>query len=266
MNNRPSQAHKKKRHSWLWQEQLAAFCLAVGLLTLTGPFETYAMKFGPRLAYWSLSLAVGWAAVLTLIFILRRLPLSSAWPPLQRISLAVILAALPTAAAVATIETMLRPARNSAPTALLFVNVALIFGLIGTGLIARIRPRIAPPPPPPPVRNAFLDRLPPTLGTYLISLSMQDHYVSVTTLKGRELIHMRFSDALLELNDYPGQQIHRSHWIAAWAFTGVARDKGRLMAHLVDNRALPISRSFAKATKSMAPHRPVPKTLPKKSD
>jgi DNA-binding LytR/AlgR family response regulator len=84
----------------------------------------------------------------------------------------------------------------------------------------------------------------------------------VTTARGRDLIHMRMADALEDLGDYPGQQIHRSHWISGHAFTGTSRDNGRLMAHLVDGRTLPVSRSFAPAVRRMAPVRPEPAPLP----
>lgn len=129
--------------------------------------------------------------------------------------------------------------------------------VVGGAVVAYVRPHLSAPLRIP-TYVTFLKRLPPKLGTNLISLSSQDHYVEVITEKGRELIHMRFTDALHELRDYPGQQIHRSHWIAEHAFGGLTRENGRVMAHLSNGRSLTVSRSFTAAAREMAPA--VPKT------
>lgn len=190
---------------------------------------------------------------------IRRLPFFESRPPLLRPLTAIALAFLPIVAIAIQVDNLFRPQGGAAPVPLMLLNVGAIFALVCGILLARIRPRLTPPGIAP-ARNAFLDRLPPTLGTALISLTSQDHYVEVTTVKGRELIHMRFSDALEELADYPGQQIHRSHWISAHAFTGITRENGRLIAHLADGRTLPVSRSFAPEVRRMAPVRPMPET------
>ncbi|MEZ5714362.1 MAG: LytTR family DNA-binding domain-containing protein [Paracoccaceae bacterium] len=257
-HGKPREPHEGGgRPAWHLPEQAAGFALAVGFLTLTGPFETYDMALGPRLVYWLACIAAGWLIIPALIFALRRLPPFSAWPAFRRSLVAIALAAPLIAACVWWIDGALRPGRDGAPLWLMLVNVAAICALIGGILLARIRPRLDPPGPIP-ARNAFLDRLPPRLGTDLISLTAQDHYVEVVTAKGRELIHMRLADAIGDLADFPGRQIHRSHWISAHAFTGTSRDDGRLMAHLVDGRSLPVSRSFAPQVRRMQPVRPLP--------
>ena len=49
---------------------------------------------------------------------------------------------------------------------------------------------------------------------------MEDHYVRVFTDAGESLILLRLSDAMAEVRDVPGLQIHRSHWVAATRWTG----------------------------------------------
>ena len=65
------------------------------------------------------------------------------------------------------------------------------------------------------------------------------------TSRGRELILIRFSDALSELGDTVGTQIHRSHWVARAAFETLVTKDGKLLARLKDGTELPVSRSFA---------------------
>lgn len=243
---------------WHWPEQVGAFLLALTALTLTGPFSTHDLTLLMRLLYWTVSLGAGWLSVIALILLSKRLPILQPWPPLRRVGLAVALSALPITLVVAGIEAVLRPDTGAAPPWLLFLDVSVMCALIGGAMVARVKPRLVPPAPVP-ARNPFLDRLPPQVGTALISLTMQDHYVEVTTAKGQTLLHMRFADALRELADYPGQQIHRSHWISGHAFTGLTREGGRIVAHLVDGRSLPVSRSHSSDLKRMAPVRPAPK-------
>jgi DNA-binding LytR/AlgR family response regulator len=47
----------------------------------------------------------------------------------------------------------------------------------------------------------------------LVTLSAEDHYVRLTTTNGTKLLLIRLSDAIKEIGDMRGMQIHRSHWI-----------------------------------------------------
>lgn len=234
-----------------------AYLATVGILIVTGPFETYAMPLGLRTVYWAASIGVGWVVITAFIFAARRVTFAAGWPAFSRVLTAMCMAVPIIAVTSYWIDFALRPNRMGVSVWIFLLNVAVLSALIGGIALARIRPRLISPAALP-ARNAFLDRLPPKLGTALISLTSQDHYVEVTTAKGHDLIHMRLSDAIDALGAYPGQQIHRSHWISAHAFTGTTRDGDRLMAHLVDGRALPVSRSFAPTVRRMAPVRPLP--------
>ena len=76
----------------------------------------------------------------------------------------------------------------------------------------------------------------------LISLSVQDHYVEVTTTKGREMLLMRLRDAMREAG--AGFQIHRSHWVAEGAIHAVQRKSSAAEVTTTDGRTLPVSRSY----------------------
>lgn len=103
-----------------------------------------------------------------------------------------------------------------------------------------------PAPEPPPM----LSRLKPENRAPILRLSAEDHYTLTVTSRGRELILIRFSDALSEIGDTVGTQIHRSHWIARAAFDALVTREGKLLARLKDGTELPVSRSYAGEVKA----------------
>lgn len=100
-----------------------------------------------------------------------------------------------------------------------------------------------------PATSPFLERLPVHLGSNLLHISSQDHYVKAVTNKGSELILMRFSDAMKELADAEGLQIHRAHWVALSAVKKPIRKDGKLIIETVDGERLPVSRSHTKTVR-----------------
>ena len=97
------------------------------------------------------------------------------------------------------------------------------------------KPQISPP--------RFLDRLPPALGSELIALEMEDHYVRAHTALGSELVLLRMRDAVAELDSMDGEQVHRSWWVARGAVADVKRE-GRNVRLVLDNGLeAPVSRA-----------------------
>lgn len=105
--------------------------------------------------------------------------------------------------------------------------------------------------PPEPARNAFglpersglMALTPYHLGSDIVSLQAEDHYVRVVTERGNALVRYRFSDALNEVRSMPGIQVHRSHWVAVGAVERVRSDaKGHRLV-LKDGTEVPVSRS-----------------------
>ncbi len=129
--------------------------------------------------------------------------------------------------------------------------IAAVAGLLGQSSRVRAQSENAAPSPTrdtseetPSKEVPFLRRLPGKLGHDLIRVSVYDHYVEAHTRRGHELILIRFSDALAELEGYDGQQIHRSHWVARAAVRRIVRGESRsLFVELQDGTRLPVSRS-----------------------
>ncbi len=94
----------------------------------------------------------------------------------------------------------------------------------------------------------FPARLPPKLrGATIRAVQSEDHYLRVHTDRGSDLILMRLTDALVELEGLEGAQTHRSWWVAREAVRDVRRRDGR--ATLILDRGLeaPVSRRYARA-------------------
>jgi hypothetical protein len=102
-------------------------------------------------------------------------------------------------------------------------------------------PEICPDGTPCP---AFLRRLDPALGHEVVSVSADDHYLLVQTECGEGRVLMRFRDALDELAELEGLQIHRSHWVAEGAVARVIQRGRRHMAVLQCGAELPVSQSY----------------------
>jgi DNA-binding LytR/AlgR family response regulator len=74
----------------------------------------------------------------------------------------------------------------------------------------------------------------------------EDHYLRLHTSLGQDLILMRLSDAVAELEGLEGAQTHRSWWVAKGAVTGTERLDGRAVLTLKDGAEVPVSRGFAR--------------------
>lgn len=94
----------------------------------------------------------------------------------------------------------------------------------------------------------FFDRLPLRLrGARVIAVEAEDHYLRVHTDRGSDLILMRLSDALGELDGLEGAQTHRSWWVAQDAVRDVSRGDGRATLTLEGGLTAPVSRRYARA-------------------
>lgn len=102
-------------------------------------------------------------------------------------------------------------------------------------------------PPAAPAAPKFLDRLPPKLrGAELWAVEAEDHYLRLHTSLGQDLILLRFSDALGELEGLEGAQVHRSWWVARAAILEARRADGRAVLKLQGGVQAPVSRTFAR--------------------
>lgn len=97
-----------------------------------------------------------------------------------------------------------------------------------------------------PVR--FMERLPGKLkGAVIYAVSSEDHYLRLHTSKGADLILMRLSDAMAELEGLEGAQTHRSWWVARDAVERVKRDGDKVTLVLKGGAEAPVSRPNVRA-------------------
>ena len=108
--------------------------------------------------------------------------------------------------------------------------------------VAQPEPEPEPAPQPAP-SNPLIDQLPAELGSEVIALEMEDHYVRVHTALGSELVLMRLRDAIAHMGDIEGRQVHRSWWVARGAVEDVRREGRNLRLVLSDNLEAPVSRA-----------------------
>lgn len=93
---------------------------------------------------------------------------------------------------------------------------------------------------------AFWNKVPSGLGRDLISLSAELHYLRVRTTNGDTLVLYPFGKAVQELATLPGQQVHRSHWVALKHITDIKRRGDGATVYLSSGPPLPVSRRFRK--------------------
>ncbi len=82
-----------------------------------------------------------------------------------------------------------------------------------------------------------------------LTIEAQDHYLSVTTTKGRALILLRLSEALEELAKAEGLQTHRSHWVSLKAVQAHRRVDGRDILVMADGAEVPVARTRREAAR-----------------
>lgn len=225
------------------RRRLLAYIAITSIFTVLGPFGTYeAMSFAPRLAYWALVNA-GVAVFMTFAGdTLFSDGLADAVPRPVKASLAAALGTIGGSGVVWLAEVYIRGS-NTNP-------IHILIGVFAVGLMMMIvRFHLWRPPARPYAK--FFKRLPPELGTDLVSLSMADHYVEVRTTRNTTMVLMRFADAMSELANYPGERIHRSHWVAADHMAKLVRDGGRHVVVLDDGTRLPVSKAYLKPVRDM---------------
>ncbi len=257
------------------------------LFTYMGPFSTLErMDTVPRLIYWSIAIPGIWMLCYGTILLLLAIMRENMWVQLLAIGGGAALAAIPGAAIVDFLETTLADHGPSGigyyyPSVL---AVALVLSYFLTLTVERHRlhmsaatthpektlpshmgDTMAPPPEMPaempektivtakkesPATDPacpFLRRLPQPMGHDIVHVSVEDHYVHAVTTAGREMILMRFRDALAELEMLDGLQVHRSHWVAAAHVVTVRRQGSKMVLQLDNGTEIPVSRAFRTA-------------------
>jgi hypothetical protein len=238
-----------------WALDLAVATGIGVFLGILGPFGSF--NGGPVLArifYWTANLWIG----LVMLSVVMRWSLRMAGrldlPVWFALAAGAALGAVPLSLALAQVSARFWPGSHGDVGRFLdwYAQTLAIAAPCTAGyyFILRQRRRAGPPTAPSPVEPAarFVDRLPARLGQNLLCLQMEDHYVRAHTDLGSDLILTPLKDAVAELTDIEGLQVHRSWWVARRA-VAAAIVKGRNHSlRLTNGLEVPVSRtSVAKA-------------------
>ena len=228
----------------------------VGIAVAAGVFLALTNAFGSttglglRLAYWVVLMIVAGLWAEFCIRTVRRLPgMNGSW--LARFAVSVLVIGLPLTIVVWAVTGWIFYGRayglDMFPglvwRVLLITAVMTAIGMAMDSRAATTRADAGPP--------RFLDRLPPRLrGAVIHAVQAEDHYLRVHTDRGADLILMRLSDAVTELQGLEGAQVHRSWWVARDAVQDVKRGDGRATLTLAGGLTVPVSRRHARALRA----------------
>jgi DNA-binding LytR/AlgR family response regulator len=238
--------------------------IPVGLLLgFLGPFGSYpAYPTATRYAFWLGLTAAGAVAAAAADSVLPGARLRRG---AVRVGAVALLSALPMTFVVAWTMSLVQPGRVFAPQQLpaLFAAVAAVQFLVAYATTAAAEPRNpdAPGPAPslPPAEgepapaafpSALLGRLPPQIGSDILALETEDHYLRIHAAGGTALILMRMADAVALIDPRLGAQVHRRWWVAESAVASIRTEGGKLSLRLTDQTLVPVGRTFAAAAKA----------------
>ncbi|HYE43080.1 MAG TPA: LytTR family DNA-binding domain-containing protein [Caulobacteraceae bacterium] len=227
----------------------ALVCTAAGaFLAFVGAFGMEAAPLDRRLLYWIPLMLAGGVIGTVFARMVFRSPWFASRPALACLTVAV--AMTPPLALVVWSWTNLFFDRG-------WVLMHLVYNLGPVAVVSAAmttisyfmerRPRETHAAPAGSAPPRFLERLPTKLkGATLYAVEAEDHYLRIHTDRGSDLILMRLSDAIGELEGIEGAQTHRSWWVAKEAVDDVARGDGRATFVLKNGIEAPVSRTYAR--------------------
>ncbi len=258
--------HEARNTSWMEQvvsaESLRGYgiSLALGsLLAISGAFDTQDLPLWARFAYW---LPVMLAGAFIGGLISWKLVAIERWArsPLLSWAIVTVLVAIPMTFIVWAVTGLAFQGQIKLEHLPFFFPTVTLVSAFMAGILTFTNqaPREthgAPPAKntgdePAPVR--FRERLPIALrGAEIYAVSSEDHYLRIHSSRGTDLILMRLSDAIGELDGIEGAQVHRSWWVARAAVKDVERGDGKAVFTLINDTQVPVSRTYAKALREI---------------
>lgn len=224
------------------------FLVVVLILTITAALGTGSMPVAIRFFYWLLIQFGGWS--IAILFAVLADSLLKPWvaSTFARMMTGALLAAVPIGLWVGLVDygflTRLPTFKTVVGSMAVSLPLSALFCVLAYMTVRKDIETVSNNSPEAP---ALLNRLQPGNRGQLLRLSADDHYTQVVTNRGKELILIRFSDAVKEIGETPGLQIHRSHWVADSHVAELQRVHGALSLKTRDGTLLPVSRSSQKA-------------------
>jgi len=251
-------AIREARTAWstwpenVWEHPWIGFALTATipgiLLTILGPFGSYAAPLWMRAAYWMPTMALGAAIGASLTMWTDRAEVFEGRPLMRVVTLTMAMTAAMAGLAWSMAELVFGAGSvKFTPT---FVFSVWVITVIVSGISAIIRARrvafaAAPVPSAASAKPRLTARLPVKLqDAAILALESEDHYVRVHTTAGSDLILMRLGDAIAEMGTTPGARTHRSWWVAKGAVQTLKRSNGRIALTLTGGLDAPVSRGY----------------------
>lgn len=235
-----------------WVRHMRGFIIAslVGFfLAVSNAFDLGEAPLVVRLIYWQVMMALGTLCGVAVSFIVERGPLQER-PILQGIAVTVMMTPLLTLLVWQVTGRAFGDREAELGSLPYFFGPVLLVTMATTALnyLVQREPVVTHAAPTGAAAPRFLDRLPPKLrGAELYAVEAEDHYLRLHTSRGQDLILMRLSDAVAELEGIEGAQTHRSWWVAKEAVSTAKRGDGRAVLTLKTGQEAPVSRAYAKA-------------------
>ncbi len=226
---------------WLMVGTVAGIFLA-----FLGALDSYRYGLGFRLTFWLSLCVVGSALGAGIEYALGRLDWTRR-PSYLRWTIQIFLFAL-SMTPIAWLANSLGGARPASELLMYFQNSLVISSaFVGIRLVLGELSRRGAPEPSfdasPERESPFMARLPPALRTATLrALQAEGHYVRAITDRGSELVLFRMKDAIRELDEASGMQVHRSWWVARDSIRGSRSKEGRLWLRLEGDIDVPVSR------------------------
>jgi hypothetical protein len=226
---------------------LGIVLVAAGFLAYAGAFGSSRGAMPVRFGYWLGLMTLGWAWGQVIVHFFFRRPIGPERLWLRVLASSVVMATpYSVVVGVVTRWTFHSNYSDLGDAADLLVSVFAVTSvlIIINVLVARRFDVVTSASSQPP---KFLERLPLKLrGAEVWAVEAEDHYLRLHTSKGQDLILMRLSDAVPELQGIEGAQVHRSWWVARAAITDAVRGDGRATLTLKDGAEVPVSRPYAR--------------------
>jgi DNA-binding LytR/AlgR family response regulator len=232
-----------------WRSFLVAIIAAL-FMTAIGAFDSRLQPPLQRMVYWLIMLLGGTVLGSIIMTLVRGLPMLDDRPWLQAAVLTLLLWA-PASVMVWVVIVLMFHApwelrilvTNAGPVLMVSAAMTAINYLADRRPAETHAATDADASPP-----AFLERLPARLrGAALYAVEAEDHYLRLHTSEGADLILMRLSDAIGELEGIEGARTHRSWWVARDGVDDARRFDGKAVLRLKNGAEVPVSRTYVRA-------------------
>lgn len=257
-----------------WRREMLVLSGIILAMTALGPFSSYASPLMSRFLHWALLLLTGYAFFRPVIWAGQALADRTRLSQSAALAVACLLGAVPTSVAAALVFGGAHWREMTIDQlALIYIQVLIVGATVTVVQLLACKEQAAAKGVCSPDTSdeaasllqpldnggdlsrpvngltieagspaEFNKLLPPHLGTEVICLRNEDHYVRVYTTLGNILLLMRMRDAVTQLAGQ-GERVHRSWWVATAAVTLVIREGRNVRLRLSDGREVPVARS-----------------------